>query len=489
MQRSLLAAASAASLLLVPAVAGAAVHTIAPGETLSGIAAANGMSTATLAATNGLSPAAQVVAGHTLQIPAPGSAAATTSATSTSSGTGTGTGGHLVVPGETLSGIAAANGLSPASLAAANGLSPTSFVIAGTRLRISGSGGATVAASPSAASSGSGSGHLVQPSETLSGIAAEHGVSLSSLAAANGLSTSSFAIAGTRLAIPTGAGSGSGSSGGSTSAASSGGGHLVQPGETLSGIAAANGVSLSALAAANGLSTTSFAIAGTRLRIPAAGSTASGTGAPEAMGAYVVRTGDTLSALAVRSGVSVGQIAYMNGLDASAPLLAGRSLKLPTGSPVLSSSTAAPGATPAAPSAGPQPTPGRLSSSQIQSIATENGVPGSLAAAIAWQESGFNNAMVSSAGARGVMQVMPGTWDWTQSTLAGGRQLNPFSAEDNVRAGTLYLGHLLRETGGDPALAAAGYYQGLASVRRVGMLPETRRYVANVLALRSRFGG
>ena len=38
-------------------------------------------------------------------------------------------------------------------------------------------------------------------------------------------------------------------------------------------------------------------------------------------------------------------------------------------------------------------------------------------------------------------------------------------------------------------MAAAGYYQGLASVQRIGMLPETRRYVANVLALRGRFGG
>jgi len=39
------------------------------------------------------------------------------------------------------------------------------------------------------------------------------------------------------------------------------------------------------------------------------------------------------------------------------------------------------------------------------------------------------------------------------------------------------------------ALAAAGYYPGLSSVRSVGMLPETRRYVADVLALRPRFGG
>jgi hypothetical protein len=52
----------------------------------------------------------------------------------------------------------------------------------------------------------------------------------------------------------------------------------------------------------------------------------------------------------------------------------------------------------------------------------------------------------------------------------------------------LYLGYLLGAGGGDPATAVASYYQGLASVRRIGMLPSTRRYVANVLALRRRFG-
>jgi len=41
----------------------------------------------------------------------------------------------------------------------------------------------------------------------------------------------------------------------------------------------------------------------------------------------------------------------------------------------------------------------------------------------------------------------------------------------------------------DERLATAGYYQGLASVRRIGLLPETERYVENVFALRGRFGG
>jgi hypothetical protein len=51
------------------------------------------------------------------------------------------------------------------------------------------------------------------------------------------------------------------------------------------------------------------------------------------------------------------------------------------------------------------------------------------------------------------------------------------------------LHSLLNQTGGDPALAAAAYYQGLSSVRSHGMYSDTQAYVNNVLALQHRFGG
>jgi soluble lytic murein transglycosylase-like protein len=86
------------------------------------------------------------------------------------------------------------------------------------------------------------------------------------------------------------------------------------------------------------------------------------------------------------------------------------------------------------------------------------------------------------------MQVMPGTWQWVQQNLADGK-LNPSSAQDNVAAGTLYLRQLLQDTGGDQRQAIAAYYQGLGSVREHGLLPETERYVDNVMALQGRFGG
>ena len=97
--------------------------------------------------------------------------------------------------------------------------------------------------------------------------------------------------------------------------------------------------------------------------------------------------------------------------------------------------------------------------------------------------------MVSSANARGVMQVMPGTWDYVQQNLAGGQQLDPSSATDNVHAGVMYLKRLITDAGGDESAAIAGYYQGLASVRERGMYDDTKQYVNNVQALRSRFGG
>jgi N-acetylmuramoyl-L-alanine amidase len=266
--------------------------------------------------------------------------------------------------------------------------------------------------------------------------------------------------------------------------------HTVQPGETLWSIAAANNMTTSSVAAANGLSPDANVILGSTIQIPSAGETpsastsSSGGGAPEPLGGYTVQPGDTLTGIAARSGVSAQQLAWMNGLDVDQPLLYGTALKLPAGAPVSSNSSAPPQQVP---QAAPYASPGHTTSSEISSIAAQHGVSGSLASAIAWQESGFNNGMVSSANARGVMQVMPGTWQWVEQNLSG--PLDPSSPQDNVKAGSLYLGQLLKDTGGDERMAIAAYYQGLESVRQQGMLPETQRYVDNVMALKGRFGG
>ena len=58
------------------------------------------------------------------------------------------------------------------------------------------------------------------------------------------------------------------------------------------------------------------------------------------MGGYTVQPGDTLSGLAARAGVPARQIAWMNGLSSDAQLVAGTSLKLPTGAPGSAGTTA-----------------------------------------------------------------------------------------------------------------------------------------------------
>jgi N-acetylmuramoyl-L-alanine amidase len=284
--------------------------------------------------------------------------------------------------------------------------------------------------------------------------------------------------------------------------------HTVQPGETLWSIAAANNLTTRTVAAYNGLSEEAQVVLGSTIRVPttvegyaalqnagivaapqgaAAPAAPAASAAPAVQGAYTVRPGDTLSGLAAGAGVSPEAMAAMNGLDPNGLLIAGTVIKLPGGA-TAPARAGEPAPAPVVPAADPEPTPARVGAGDVQSVAAQYGVSPSLAAAIAWQESGFNNSMVSGANARGVMQVMPGTWDYVQQNLAQ-RPLDPNSATDNVHAGVLYLKRLLDETGGDENAAIAGYYQGLKSVRERGMYDDTSHYVDNVQALRGRFGG
>lgn len=297
--------------------------------------------------------------------------------------------------------------------------------------------------------------------------------------------------------------------------------HVVAAGETLTSVAAADGLSVAQLAAANGMSATAELISGQTLTIPpqsaGAGSAASDdtsgsaasslpSAAPAGLneGAYVVQPGDTLTGIAARAGTTIASLAAVNGLDPNGYLIQGTVLSLnglasaasaagaaaPTSTDTAAATPDAPPSTGSVADTGmpPYPTAERVSAGDVGQIAAGQGVSASLAEAIGWQESGFNNDIVSPTGATGVMQIEPGTWSWIQSNLAGG-SLAPASAHDNVEGGVLLLRQLLADTGGNASLAAAAYYQGLASVQRYGMYPSTQSYVANVLALSNQFGG
>lgn len=115
----------------------------------------------------------------------------------------------------------------------------------------------------------------------------------------------------------------------------------------------------------------------------------------------------------------------------------------------------------------------------IRAAARRHGVDPAFALAIAKAESGFRHAAVSPKGARGVMQLMPGT--------AARYGADPRNLDQNIDAGVRYLRDLAELFDGDPALVAAGYNAGERAVIRYGRVPpysETQRYVPRVLAAR-----
>jgi N-acetylmuramoyl-L-alanine amidase len=195
---------------------------------------------------------------------------------------------------------------------------------------------------------------------------------------------------------------------------------------------------------------------------------------------HTVGAGETLWSIAAANNFTTSSLAAYNGLSPDAQVVLGSTIMIPA------AGQAGPAGPVSAPAAAPQPTGQSTTSSQVSSAAAQHSASPSVATGVAYQESGFNNSMVSSAGARGVMQIMPGTWDFIQSNLAS-HQLNPYSTQDNVNAGVLYL-HYLERTMGSEDAAIGAYYQGPNSVRERGLLPETQHYIANVRANANRFG-
>jgi N-acetylmuramoyl-L-alanine amidase len=185
---------------------------------------------------------------------------------------------------------------------------------------------------------------------------------------------------------------------------------------------------------------------------------------------YVVKPGDSLTAIARRSHTTLSKLAHVNGIDPAHTLLIGTALRLPASVSAAPTSVSASNATEVRAS--------------LDKWAAYYGIDPSLARALAWMESGFNNTVVSSVGAQGVMQLLPSTWDYVEKVLIG----HPVQhdADGNVQVGMAYLHHLLGVFGGDEHLALAGWYQGERAVKASGPFKVSKVFVANVLALRER---
>jgi hypothetical protein len=115
----------------------------------------------------------------------------------------------------------------------------------------------------------------------------------------------------------------------------------------------------------------------------------------------------------------------------------------------------------------------------ISAAATHHGISQELIRAVIQVESQFDRLAVSTAGAQGLMQLMPAT-----ARAMGVR--DSFDARQNIFGGTRYLRQLLGLYGGDVTLAAAAYNAGEGAVARYNGIPpykETQNYVRKVNAL------
>jgi len=119
----------------------------------------------------------------------------------------------------------------------------------------------------------------------------------------------------------------------------------------------------------------------------------------------------------------------------------------------------------------------------IATSAAEHGVDPNLIKAVIMQESSYSPTSLSSAGAQGLMQLMPDTAD------ALGVQ-NPWNIYDNIDGGTRLLKQYLVSYAGDLSLVLSAYNAGPGAVEKYGGIPpyeETQDYVKKVVAYYDRY--
>ncbi|WP_240645819.1 lytic transglycosylase domain-containing protein [Georgenia sp. SYP-B2076] len=198
--------ATAAASVSAPAASG--VHTVAAGETLSGLAKAYGTTVAAIVTANGLPSADRIRVGQALTIGS-GSARPLSNTVAPAAPAATAA-THKVAPGDTVSALAKKYGTTVAAIAKANNLGPSAMIYVGQKLAVGGAGAAPAALTPvapiAAPAAVTAEKYQVRAGDTVTGLAKSWGTTVAAVIKANKLDDSGLIYVGQSLKVPGDAG-------------------------------------------------------------------------------------------------------------------------------------------------------------------------------------------------------------------------------------------------------------------------------------------
>lgn len=203
--RTLPGSARTGGLVLTVTVPAAAVppatYTVAAGDTVSAIAGRFGLRTTDLLALNGLGWASVIHPGQVLRLVGTAGSAASAAPAASPPAPVAASVSYTVKAGDTISSIAHRHGVTTTAVLSANKLSWSSIIYPGQTITIPGRSGSAAAPAPVAAVTTTGS-YIVKAGDTISAIAARHGVTTVAVLGANKLGWSSVIYPGQTIAIP-----------------------------------------------------------------------------------------------------------------------------------------------------------------------------------------------------------------------------------------------------------------------------------------------